>query len=114
MAVRPSAAGAGKPGNLTYAGFTDHSPTATRTISGSSFATVAVSTRNAPNLTPRTFTAATTPISTTSSMARPAGVAAGAQTAATEPANALATEATANAAISWNRKTAGKSKKGPA
>src|SRR4030095_12985741 len=100
MAVRPSAAGAGKSGNLTYSGFTDHNPTATRTISGSSFATVAVSTRNAPNLTPRTFTAATTPISTTSSTARPAGAAAGVPHTGPAPANAREPEPRAKAAIS--------------
>src|SRR4051812_32940869 len=100
MHVRPTSGAAGMPGQRTNSGFTDHSPKPTRTISGSSFATVTVSTRRALKVMPRTLTAARIARSAAISSARPAGDPATGQTAATEPANALTTEATANDAIS--------------
>src|SRR5260221_2872575 len=99
MQVRPSVETDGAPGHCTKAGFTNQRPAHTRTTSGSSFATVTVSTSLAPNVTPRTLIAARTANTAASSSARAPGVDAGDQTAATDPANALATDATAKAAI---------------
>src|SRR6185436_4756312 len=89
----------GTEGQRRKAGFTNQTPVTTSTSSGSSFATVTTSTSRAPRFTPRTLTIASTVKSAAISPVRPAGVAAIGHSTPTEPANALATEATAKFAI---------------
>src|SRR5439155_1797082 len=64
-------------------------------------------------VTPRTFTAASSEKSAASSSARPGPAPAAGQTTPTDPANALATDATANDAMSQNRTPARKPTNGP-
>ena len=100
IAVLPTADAAGIPGQRRYSPL--HEPDArrvTRTRSGSSLATVTASTRRTPGLTPRMFTAARTAKSDAISTVRTPGAANAGQSTPTEPAKALATEATAKVAI---------------
>jgi len=99
MAVWPTAEAAGSAGQRTYAGLTNQMPTPTRVKSGSSFAIVITSTSPTPGFTPRTFTAARPANRAAITIARTFGAAAPGQSAPTEPANALATEATAKVAM---------------
>src|SRR5581483_4536806 len=91
----------------------NHTPAPTNRISGISFAAVTNSTSRAPKTTPRMLTNARPANSTASSSARPAPDAAAGQTTATDPANALATDATAKDAISQKSTPARKPTKGP-
>src|SRR5262249_28863593 len=83
-----------------YSARTDEMPAATKSASGTSFATVTTVTRRAPTVTPRTFAAATVANSRASTAMRATGVPRAGQSAPIDPANALATDAAANAAIS--------------
>ena len=99
MAVWPTADGAGTPGQRRKAGLTNQIPATTSTTRGTSLATATASTSRAPTVTPRTFTAASTAKSAAMTIVRAAAVAVAGQRTATDPANALATEDTANVAI---------------
>src|SRR5262249_33748152 len=99
MAVWPTADGLGTAVQRRYSGRMNQMPTATSTIRGNSFATVAVSTRPTPRRTPRTLIAASAAKRITVSIAGPIGVCTAGQSAPTDPANALVTDADANVAI---------------
>src|SRR5262245_54653597 len=75
-------------------------PVETKTISGTSLARVTSSTTRAPDVTPLTLIATRPPNRNASSIALPGPVASVFQTTPSELANALATDATANEAIS--------------
>jgi hypothetical protein len=74
-------------------------PLTTSTSSGTSFAMATVSTRPTPRRTPRTLTVASSAKSAAISAPRPTGVETIGHIVPTEPANALATDATAKVAI---------------
>src|SRR5436190_6505598 len=100
IAVRPTAATVGIGDHTRYSPRTDQMPAPMNSASGASFAIVTTVTSRAPTVTPRTFAAATVANSRASSALRATGAWSGAHRAPIDPANALATDAEANAAIS--------------
>ena len=113
MAVRPMSDTDGNAGQTRYSRWTAHSPATTNTTSGMSLAAVTASTSPAPTETPRTFAIASTEKSAARRAARPTPAPAAAHTTPMDPANALATDATAADAISQNSTPARKPTKGP-
>ena len=113
IAVCPTADGDGTRGHLRNSGLTNQIPATMSTRSGSSLAVVTTSTSRAPILTPRTFTLASAAKSAAISTPRATAVLAAGQRTPTEPANALATDATAKVAIRKYRTPARKPTKGP-
>src|SRR5262249_61320256 len=113
IAARPPAATSGVVDHARYSGCTDQMPAPTNSASGASFAIVTTVTRRAPTVTLRTFAVATVANSRASRRARGAGASSGAQSAPIDPANALATDAAANAAISEYSMPARNPTKGP-
>ena len=73
IAVRPTAAAGGRTLTARCSGRTNQTPMTISTPSGTSFATVTASTRRAPGVTPRTFTAASPPNSIATMATRVAG-----------------------------------------
>src|SRR5439155_765605 len=99
MAVRPTSDAAGNAGHARYTPRTNQTPATTKTTSGISFAAVIASTSLAPTDTPRTLITARIEKRRASSSARPMPDPAAGQSTPIDPAKALATDATANAAI---------------
>jgi hypothetical protein len=91
----------------------NQAPARTSRASGSSFAAVTTCTTREPDLTPRTLIAASSPKAVAIRAPRTIGAATKGATVPSDAANALATDATANDAISQNRTPARKPKKGP-
>ncbi len=89
----------GSPGQRRYSALTDQRPTPTKISSGSSFRSAVASTSLTAGLTPRTLMAARAANRPTMIKPRPTADSAGGQSAPIDPANALATDATANVAI---------------
>src|SRR4051812_12910586 len=113
MAVLPTDAASGMPGQRRLAGLTSQMPLTTRTSSGSSFAIVITSTTRTPGFTPRTLTLASSANSAAITRPRTAGAAAAGHNAPIDPANALDTDATANVAIRKYSTPARKPTNGP-
>ncbi len=80
-------------------GFSDQTPTSTSTSSGMSLAAVIVSTSRMPGLMPRILTTARAANSRTRRIARGTACITAGQNTPTEPANAVATDATDRQAV---------------